>query len=213
MFWVAPQTDLLYIIIALAAMSHSPSFETSSDTRITFSSDSYDVNPSDVSDFNPSSSTAELLPASTSAQITSPAPPRSFLPHSSRIPYFFRLAFWIWLVLSGVTMLVSSILFLTSNCPQTNNSESASHSSISQSQCIYGDSLSRETAIAVFVFLGLFVGVPILVISFILPCVVGYIYTYSRPEASPAYQLPIPIVSPSRLVVEDEESSLFATKM
>lgn len=203
----------LRTIIALVAMSHSPSFETSSDTKTTSSSDSYDIDLTDASsNVNSSPPTAELPPTST--QLTPPALPRSSL-RNSQIPYFFRLAFWIWLLLSGMAMLASTILFLTSSCHKINKSGGASHSTIPQSQCVYDDSMSTEAAIAVFLFLGLFVGVPVLVISFILPCVVGYLYTASRPEAppAPASRLTIPVLFPSKPVVEDEESALFAEKM
>lgn len=204
---------------ALAAIARSPSSETSSDTETTFSSNSYKDKSLDDASLRPHSSPSEatLFPTSTSTPITPPSPPQS-LPSNSRIPYLRRLALWAWLALSSAALLASIIVYFTFKCPKTDETEGASRSTIPKGHCAPNKHLSQESIIAGLIFLGLFVGAPILIISFILPCfrVVGYIYrTFRGPESetSSSRPRPTPVLCLSKPVVEDEESRLSAVKL
>lgn len=204
---------------ALAAISRSASSETSSDTETTFSSNSYKDKSLDDASLRPHSSPSEatLLPTSTSTPITPPSSPQS-LPSNSRIPYLRRLALWAWLVLSSAALLASIIVFFTFKCPKTDGTESASHSTIPKGHCAPNKSLSQESIIAGLIFLGLFVGAPILVISFILPCFRAVVYIYRafcgpESETSPSCPRPTPILRRSKIGMDDEESRISDVKM
>lgn len=205
---------------ALAAVSRSASSETSSDTETTSSSNSYKEKSLEDASLRPHSSPSEaiLLSTSTSIPITPPPSPPQSLPSNSRIPYLRRLALWAWLVLSSAALLASIIVFFTFKCPKTGETESASHSTIAKGHCAPNKSLSQESIIAGLIFLGLFVGAPILVISFILPCFRAVVYIYRafcgpESETSPSCPRPTPILRRSRLGMDDEESRISDVKM
>lgn len=210
----------LRIMNAVETVSRSPS-ETSSDTDTTFSLNSYKETSLEDASLHPHSSpsAAQLLPISTSTPITHspPGPPRS-LPSNSRIPYLRRLAIWTWLVLSSASLLGAIIVYCTFKCPKTGETDSASHSAIPKGHCVPNRTLSQESIVAWLIFLGLFVGAPFLVISFIVPCfrVVRYIYRAFRgpaSETSPSCPRPTPILRRSKLGVDDEESRFSDVKL